>query len=59
MNLSILRHASAGTRRLNPLLDVKRPLDKDGKHRPQQEPAKAKLVKPATFRTPGAFIRLH
>ncbi len=32
MNLSILRHASAGTRRLNPLLDVKRPLDKDGKH---------------------------
>ena len=31
MNLSILRHASAGTRRLNPLLDVKRPLDKDGK----------------------------
>lgn len=32
MNLSILRHASAGTRRLNPLLDVKRPLDKEGKH---------------------------
>ncbi len=31
MNLFILRHASAGTRRLNPLLDVKRPLDKDGK----------------------------
>ena len=31
MNLFILRHASAGTRRSNPLLDVKRPLDKDGK----------------------------
>ncbi|MCU1322419.1 MAG: putative phosphohistidine phosphatase, SixA [Acidobacteriaceae bacterium] len=31
MNLFILRHASAGTRRPNPLLDVKRPLDKDGK----------------------------
>jgi phosphohistidine phosphatase len=31
MNLYILRHASAGVRRLNPLLDVKRPLDKDGK----------------------------
>lgn len=31
MNLYILRHASAGTRRVNPLLDVKRPLDKDGK----------------------------
>jgi phosphohistidine phosphatase len=31
MNLYILRHASAGTRRLNPLLDVKRPLDKEGK----------------------------
>lgn len=31
MNLFILRHASAGTRRANPLLDVKRPLDKDGK----------------------------
>ena len=31
MNLFILRHASAGTRRTNPLLDVKRPLDKDGK----------------------------
>jgi phosphohistidine phosphatase len=31
MNLFILRHASAGTKRLNPLLDVKRPLDKDGK----------------------------
>jgi phosphohistidine phosphatase len=31
MNLYILRHASAGTSRVNPLLDVKRPLDKDGK----------------------------
>ena len=31
MNLFILRHASAGTRRANPLLDIKRPLDKDGK----------------------------
>jgi phosphohistidine phosphatase len=31
MNLFILRHASAGLKRLNPLLDVKRPLDKDGK----------------------------
>ena len=31
MNLFLLRHASAGTRRSNPLLDVKRPLDKDGK----------------------------
>jgi phosphohistidine phosphatase len=31
MNLFILRHASAGVRRLNPLLDVKRPLDKEGK----------------------------
>ena len=31
MNLFILRHASAGTRRANPLLDAKRPLDKDGK----------------------------
>ncbi|MBX6358949.1 phosphohistidine phosphatase SixA [Pseudacidobacterium ailaaui] len=31
MNLYILRHASAGTRRKNPLLDVKRPLDKEGK----------------------------
>ena len=31
MNLFILRHASAGTRRINPLLDLKRPLDKDGK----------------------------
>lgn len=31
MNLYILRHASAGTRRTNPLLDAKRPLDKEGK----------------------------
>lgn len=31
MNLFVLRHASAGTRRTNPLLDVKRPLDKEGK----------------------------
>jgi phosphohistidine phosphatase len=31
MNLFILRHASAGTKRTNPVLDLKRPLDKDGK----------------------------
>ncbi|MFT4111735.1 phosphohistidine phosphatase SixA [Silvibacterium sp.] len=31
MNLYILRHASAGTRRANPLIDVKRPIDKEGK----------------------------
>jgi phosphohistidine phosphatase len=31
MNLYILRHASAGTKRVNPVLDIKRPLDKDGK----------------------------
>jgi phosphohistidine phosphatase len=31
MNLFILRHASAGVKRPNPLLDIKRPLDKDGK----------------------------
>jgi len=31
MNLYILRHASAGVRRLDPRLDVKRPLDKEGK----------------------------
>jgi phosphohistidine phosphatase len=31
MNLYVLRHASAGTARTNPLLDVKRPLDKEGK----------------------------
>lgn len=32
MNLYVLRHASAGTKRPNPLLDVKRPLDREGKH---------------------------
>jgi phosphohistidine phosphatase len=31
MNLFILRHASAGLRRANILLDVRRPLDKEGK----------------------------
>jgi len=31
MNLYILRHASAGTRRANPKVDVKRPIDKEGK----------------------------
>lgn len=31
MNLYILRHASAGVRRANPVIDIKRPLDKDGK----------------------------
>jgi phosphohistidine phosphatase len=31
MNLYILRHASAGLKRTKPLLDIKRPLDKDGK----------------------------
>lgn len=31
MNLFILRHASAGVRRPNPVIDVKRSLDKDGK----------------------------
>jgi phosphohistidine phosphatase len=31
MNLFVLRHASAGTARPNPLLDAKRPLDKEGK----------------------------
>jgi phosphohistidine phosphatase len=31
MNLYMLRHASAGLRRPNPLLDLKRPLDKEGK----------------------------
>ncbi|MGB6131498.1 MAG: phosphohistidine phosphatase SixA [Acidobacteriaceae bacterium] len=31
MNLYILRHASAGTRRANPAVDIKRPLDKEGK----------------------------
>ena len=31
MNLYVLRHASAGTRRANPALDLRRPLDKQGK----------------------------
>jgi len=31
MNLYILRHVSAGTRRENPVIDIKRPLDKEGK----------------------------
>lgn len=31
MTLYLLRHASAGTRRPNPLLDARRPLDKEGK----------------------------
>jgi phosphohistidine phosphatase len=31
VNIYILRHASAGTRRANPLIDTKRPLDKEGK----------------------------
>ncbi|MBS1814040.1 MAG: histidine phosphatase family protein [Acidobacteria bacterium] len=31
MNVYLLRHASAGTRRTNPKLDDKRSLDKDGK----------------------------
>jgi phosphohistidine phosphatase len=31
MNLYILRHASAGLRRPNPVIDSKRPLDKEGK----------------------------
>jgi phosphohistidine phosphatase len=31
MNIYILRHASAGIRRVNPVLDRKRPLDKEGK----------------------------
>lgn len=31
MNLFLLRHASAGTSRPNPLVDRKRPLDKEGK----------------------------
>jgi phosphohistidine phosphatase len=30
MNLYFLRHASAGTRRANPIIDAKRPLDKEG-----------------------------
>ena len=31
MNLYVLRHASAGEKRPNPILDRKRPLDKEGK----------------------------
>ena len=31
MNIYIMRHASAGLRRINPILDRKRPLDKEGK----------------------------
>jgi len=31
MNIYLLRHASAGVRRANPVLDKKRPLDKEGK----------------------------
>jgi phosphohistidine phosphatase len=31
MNLYILRHASAGVRRADPVIDSKRPLDKEGK----------------------------
>jgi phosphohistidine phosphatase len=31
MNLFLLRHASAGVRRPNPVIDARRPLDKDGK----------------------------
>jgi len=31
MNIYLLRHASAGTPRPNPVLDKKRPLDKEGK----------------------------
>jgi phosphohistidine phosphatase len=31
MNLYFLRHASAGVRRPNPVIDAKRPLDRDGK----------------------------
>src|ERR1700761_2042080 len=31
MNLYILRHASAGVRRADPVVDGKRPLDKEGK----------------------------
>lgn len=31
MNLYLMRHGSAGTRRSNPLLDLRRPLDKAGK----------------------------
>ena len=31
MNLYLLRHGSAGQRKMNPVLDRKRPLDKEGK----------------------------
>ncbi len=31
MNLYLLRHASAGTRRANPIIDDKRPIDKAGR----------------------------
>ncbi len=31
MNLYLLRHGSAGQRKMNPVLDHKRPLDKEGK----------------------------
>ena len=31
LNVFLMRHGSAGTRRVNPKLDVKRPLDKEGK----------------------------
>jgi phosphohistidine phosphatase len=31
MNLYFLRHASAGVRRKNPVLDLKRPIDREGK----------------------------
>jgi phosphohistidine phosphatase len=31
MNLYILRHASAGVRRASPIVDAKRPLDREGK----------------------------
>ena len=31
LDVYLMRHASAGTRRVNPKLDVKRPLDRDGK----------------------------
>jgi len=31
MNLYLLRHGSAGQRKINPVLDHKRPLDKEGK----------------------------
>jgi phosphohistidine phosphatase len=31
MNIYLLRHASAGTSRINPIVDRKRPLDKEGK----------------------------